>query len=75
MRRNKYVIYFYFIRRPLHIEQAGRDEGEEENSNKGGDLYGGGSPLSHVILWELAGGPQVIFPHSEEAANPPLHLG
>lgn len=69
------MIYFYFIRRPLHIEQAGRDEGEEEKSNKGGDLYGGGSPLSHVILWELAGGPQVIFPHSEEAAIPPLHLG
>lgn len=69
------MIYFHLIRRPPHIEQAGSDEGEEEKSNKRRDLCGGGSPLSHVILWELAGGPQVIFPPSEEAANPPLHLG
>lgn len=45
-----------------------------KKSNKGGDLCGGGSPLSHVILWELAGGPQVIFPHCKNEAIPPLHL-
>ena len=58
---NKRVIYFYLIRRTLHIEQAGRDEGEAETSNKEGDLYGGGSPLSHVILWELAGALRSYF--------------
>lgn len=47
------------------------DEGwGREISNKGEDLYGGGSPVSHVIQWELAGGPQVIFPHSQPAPAP-----
>lgn len=50
---NKHVIYFDLIRRTLHIEQAGEEgegrEEEEEKSNKEGDLYGGGSLLSHVI--------------------------
>lgn len=39
----------------------GRDEGEEEKSNKEGDLYGGSSLLSHVISWELAGALRSYF--------------
>lgn len=63
---NKCVIDFYLIQKPMQ-----RDEGEQM-SNKGEDLYGGGSPVSHVIQWELAGGPQVIFPPSQPAPVPRL---
>ena len=65
---NKHVIYFYRVSEDAAYWARGRDEGEEERSNKEGDLYGGGSPLSHVIPMGADRSPQVIFPHREDAA-------
>lgn len=65
---NKCAINFDLNQKPML-----KDEGRGRRiSNKGEDLYVGGSPVSHVIQWELAGGPQVIFPPSQPAPAPRL---
>lgn len=72
---NKHVIYFYLSLKNSAYWARGRDEGEEEKSNKAADLYGGSSLLSHVIPWELTGALRSYFlTVKRPAIHPPPQL-